>query len=242
MLMITLVSVLFALASTVDCQLQDFQIAGRSGKALICKPEGKGPFPTVIYNHGAIVDFRGYDGAAEAGYDLKGMMQKLAEAGFLAVAPIRQSGRGRLASHIAEIQQALDYVKTLPEADTTRMALMGFSRGGALTLTVSFHRPEFRSVILEAPAFRPNQLKPLFAQVDTLSQTFLLLIEKSDNPAFNQSLDMVDSLLTERGAHTHLIRYDRGGGHRLFWKVDYYWDDVIAFLKRTLDAELPNGR
>ncbi|MDQ7051885.1 MAG: dienelactone hydrolase family protein [candidate division KSB1 bacterium] len=234
MLTASLIFRLLLSSTPIDCQLVDYTIGNAKGQALVCKPGGEGPFPVVIYNHGAIVDFRGYDGAQKAGYDMKGICRQLAEDGFLAFAPIRQSGRSGPAMHLAEIQRAIDYVKTMPQADTTRMALMGFSRGGALTLTASFQRPEIRTIVLEAPAFRPKQVSPLLATVDSLAQTVLLLIEKSDDAGFIRSLAILDTLLTERGARVQRIMYDRGGGHRLFWKVDYYWDNIRAYLKERL--------
>ncbi len=234
MLTASLIFSLLLSSTTIDCQLVDYTIGNAKGQALVCKPGGEGPFPVVIYNHGAIVDFRGYDGAQKAGYDMKGICRQLAEDGYLAFAPIRQSGRSGPAAHLAEIQRAIDYVKTLPQADTTRMALMGFSRGGALTLNVSLRRPELRTVVLEAPALRPDRLTRFFASADSIDASYLLLIEKSDNAGFIRSLARLDTLLTECGARVRRITYDRGGGHRLFWKVGYYWDDIRAYLKERL--------
>jgi len=34
----------------------DYRIGGMNPEALLCRPEGKGPFPAVIHNHGVGVD------------------------------------------------------------------------------------------------------------------------------------------------------------------------------------------
>ena len=228
------------LGADSTCEVLTYEIHGKTGRALLCRPEGKGLFPVVVYNHGAIVDFRGYEQAHSLGYDMQGMALALAREGFLVFAPIRQSGRGNLPSHLAEIHQAIAYLKTLPQADTTRMALMGFSRGGALTLRASLQDEAFRAVILEAPALHPDRVRKLLAETDSLKRPYLLLIEKSDNPRFLRAIDTLNALLLRKGAQTTLIRYDRGGGHRLFWKVDYYWDDVKKFLQNIKKYRTPS--
>lgn len=33
-----------------------------------------------------------------------------------------------------------------------------------------------------------------------------------------------------------VIRYNKGGGHKLFYDVGYWWDDFKAFLREHLEA------
>lgn len=42
-----------------------------------------------------------------------------------------------------------------------------------------------------------------------------------------------NALVNNQIAH-RAVRYDLGGGHKLFWSVDYYWPDVTNFLSRYL--------
>ena len=45
----------------------------------------------------------------------------------------------------------------------------------------------------------------------------------------------IDAELKRRKKDDHrTIRYDRGGGHFLFIKKDYWWDDFAAFLDEKL--------
>jgi len=48
----------------------DYRIGGMNPEALLCRPEGKGPFPAVIHNHGVGVDTLGYQKAFTRGYNL----------------------------------------------------------------------------------------------------------------------------------------------------------------------------
>ena len=55
----------------------DYRVGDETGNALVCWPEGNGPFPVVIYNHGLIVDRAGYQNASARGYDLDGFCMPL---------------------------------------------------------------------------------------------------------------------------------------------------------------------
>ena len=52
-------------------------------KGYLCRPEGNGPFPAAIFNHGGLGDIIG--GAPE------GTCEALAEAGFVGFSPIRRA-------------------------------------------------------------------------------------------------------------------------------------------------------
>lgn len=217
-------------ASTVS-----YRIGEVEGQALICRPEGKGPFPTVIYNHGLIVDNVGYQRAARRGYDLSGICHALAADGFLAFAPLRQSGKGNIPRHKEEVSQAVDYVKSLPEVDPSRIALMGFSRGGLLTLMVGVERNDLRALLIVAPApgGRGDFAKAV-GRAASLNTPVLLLVEAGDGTDILENFNILEHALKSHGKDHRSIRYTRGGGHRLFYDVGYYWDDVRSFLLEKL--------
>lgn len=60
----------------------DYRIGGVNPEALLCRPEGKGPFPAIVHNHGVGVDIQGYQKAVRRGYDLPGICKELAATGF----------------------------------------------------------------------------------------------------------------------------------------------------------------
>ncbi|MBI4488494.1 MAG: dienelactone hydrolase family protein [Deltaproteobacteria bacterium] len=211
-----------------------YRIGGTDGQALVCIPEGKGPFPAVVYNHGIIVDNVGYQRAAQRGYNLNGICQALAADGFLAFAPLRKSGKGDIPRHKQEVLQALDYVKRLPEADPSRIALMGFSRGGLLTLMVGVERKDLKALLVLAPAPGEGHFAETVKHTASINAPVLLLVEAGDDAQILENFDMLERALKSLRKELRSIRYTRGGGHQLFWNVGYYWDDVRAFLREKL--------
>ncbi|MFQ5850106.1 MAG: dienelactone hydrolase family protein [Candidatus Binatia bacterium] len=212
-------------------------IGGEKGEALLCKPGGKGPFPAVVYNHGKIVDLEGYAGASARGYELDEICRALAMDGFLAVAPIRGSGRGNILRHKEEVSRWVDYVMTLPDVNPSRVALMGFSRGGLLTLMVGVERRDLKAVLILAPAPGQGLFAEAVQRVPSLNSPVLLLVEAGDHPWILDDFALLERALGEYGKEVRAIRYDRGGGHRLFWDVGYYWKDVRAFLREKLGGD-----
>ncbi|MFQ5897928.1 MAG: dienelactone hydrolase family protein [Candidatus Methylomirabilia bacterium] len=217
-----------------EASLIGYRIGAEEGRALLCRPEGKGPFPAVVYNHGLIVDRRGYQGASLRGYNLDGICQALARDGLLAFAPIRGSGPGNLSRHKEEVSRAVDYVKARPDVDPSRVALMGFSRGGLLTLMVGVERTDLKALLILAPAPGRGRFAEAVRRVRSLAAPVLLLVEGGDDSWILEDVDMLERGLRAHGKEARIIRYDRGGGHRLFWDVGYYWEDVRAFLRETL--------
>lgn len=208
--------------------------SGGEGRALLCRPEGKGPFPVVVYNHGLIVDRAGYQSAAQRGYNLDGICRALAADGFLAFAPIRKSGTENIPGHKDEVSRAIDYVKTLPDADPARVGLMGFSRGGLLTFLVGLERTDLKALLILAPAPGAEHFASAVKRVPSLNAPVLLLVEASDDRWILDDFDLLEKALRKQGKELRAVRYDRGGGHRLFYDVGYYWADVRAFLREKL--------
>ncbi len=215
-----------------------YRIGGAEGKALLCRPQGKGPFPTVVYNHGLIVDLNGYQGAARRGYDLDGTCQALAADGFLTFAPIRGSGPGNIPRHREEVSRAIDYVKTLTDVDASRIALMGFSRGGLLTLMVAIERKDLKALLILAPAPGEGHFADAVKHVSSLNAPVLLLVEAGDETQILEGFSMLERALLVDGKEMRSVRYYRGGGHRLFYDISYYWEDVRTFLREKM-SETP---
>lgn len=201
----------------------------------VCRPAGQGPFPTVIYNHGLVVDMFGVGGAAKRGYNLDGICQALAADGFLVFTPVRQSGRRDIPSHKNEVSRAVDYVKAVPDVDQSRIALMGFSRGGLLTLMVGVERSDLKALLILAPApGGKGEFVKAVERAPSLNAPVLLLVEAGDGTDILENFALLDQALRARKKEVRSIRYERGGGHLLFYDVNYYWDDVRTFLREKL--------
>ena len=208
-------------------------------EALLCRPEGKGPFPAVVHNHGVGVDTAGYQKALKRGYNLPAICKELSVDGFLTFVPIRQGGPGlrNLPPHKAQVLEAIDYVKRLPDVDPSRIALTGNSRGGLLTLMVGVEQPDLKALVIMAPAEIGRNFSNALSQISSLNAPVLLLVEKSDEPEFQNNFDTLDRVLRENKKEVKSIRYDRGGGHRLFHGAGYYLQDVKVFLHEKLGGK-----
>ena len=217
----------------------DYRIGGMNPEALLCRPEGKGPFPAVVHNHGVGVDTVGYQKALKRGYNLPAICKELSVDGFLTFIPIRQGGPGlrNLPPHKAQVLEAIDYVKRLPDADPSRIALTGNSRGGLLTLMVGVEQPDLKALVIMAPAEIGRNFSNALSQISSLNAPVLLLVEKSDEPEFQNNFDTLDRVLRENKKEVKSIRYDRGGGHNLFHGAGYYLQDVKVFLHEKLGGK-----
>ena len=207
----------------------------------VCRPEGKGPFPAVVYNPGRDMEGNGPKKMAQlmaqGEYYAAKTCRALAADGFLALVPIRHSPEPDWMAAKDEVARAVDYVKTLPGVDSSRIALMGFSRGGFLTLMVGVERADLRAFIIMAPGGPKRLLDEVQRSLRALSAPVLLLIEAADEAFRHGYVDMLERSLRGRGKEVRTVRYDRGGGHYLFADMGYYWDDVRAFLREKLAAK-----
>lgn len=226
--------ILAALQHCAGAPTVRYQVGEAKGKALLIRPEGKGPFPAVIYNHGKIVDVIGYQGARKHGYKVDAICQALAKEGYLVFVPLRSSGAGNVEGHQREVSRAVDYLKTREDVDASRIALMGFSRGGLLTLMVGVERDDLKGLLILAPAPGVGHFAETVKHVGKIKVPVLLLVEASDSSSIIEDYEMLERALKENKKEVTAIRYERGGGHRLFWDVGYYWKDTQAFLARTV--------
>lgn len=211
---------------------------GAERDALTCRPEGKGPFPAVVYSHGQVPTPQMLQRARQGGW--KATCERLAADGFLAFVPVRAFSSDRrppdLPANKRELSRAVDHVKSLPEVDPSRVAVMGHSRGGLLTLMVGVERKDLRALVITAPADIPRYFDETVARVSSILAPVLLLVEASDEMGSLGAVTALEGALKKRAKDVRAIRYDRGGGHFLFVGGGdlYWWKDVRAFLRETL--------
>lgn len=208
--------------------------------ALLCLPEGNGPFPLAVFNHGSIVDGWGWPGASAQGYRLDRVCEAIAAEGIVVFAPIREiSPRGRGFDRYEEkypgiVMRAVDHAKTLPKVDASRIALVGFSMGGLVSFLVGTERKDLRALALLAPAAGHGVLRREVQKAASISAPTLLLIEASDAPPIRKGVEMIAQTMRDQSKNVKLVHYDRGGGHQLFYDLGYWWDDLRDFLRANL--------
>ncbi len=128
---------------------------GQVMTGTIAIPDGPGPFPVVLVNHGFIPTSRYYAGADS---DIYG--DPMAAHGFIAVAPnypgYTGSGPGRsdMPQMVATAVSVMDLVgslATVPRADPARVAMVGHSFGGGVSLIVMVVDSRVRAFALYGP-------------------------------------------------------------------------------------------
>lgn len=216
--------------------------------ALVHAPKGQGPFAAVVFNHGSIVDARGWPGASQQGYQLDKVCEKLSAEGYFVFAPIREKyprGKGFMSyedTYREIVLQAIDHVKTLPEVDKTRIALVGFSMGGLVSFKIALERRDLKAVALLAPAGGRGLLVQAAADAARLSAPLLVMVEESDSWPILQGVAEIEYETRVHSKPLRLVRYNRGGGHKLFYDVAYWWDDLAAFLREHLGKRPASSR
>lgn len=203
-------------------------------KGYLCQPSGAGPFPAVAYNHGGVGDIIG--GAP------KETCAALAAAGFVGFAPIRRLTRST-AGHPEDVQAGLEYLLGLDYVDRKRVAIAGFSRGGALTFMAVARGAPVKAAVIMATAVPPPQSGFSFDDAVNIHVPVLLLVAENDTGSRKtmgqntvDSMQRMSAALTRAGNPPQLIVYPpyAGDGHDMFFEVGAYWKDVVEFLKKRL--------
>ena len=141
---------------------------------FLFKPDGAGPFPGVIWNHGS-------EKAPGTGPEFDSVADIFVPAGYVVFAPMRRGhgdsegqyikdrldaeeqkngrdARERLQVQLLEGPQVddqlagLDYLKSLPFVDKNRLAVVGCSFGGIQTLLAAERNVGFKAAVALSPA------------------------------------------------------------------------------------------
>ena len=237
--------------------------------AFLYKPEGDGPFPVVIYNHGArtgrprrpepneyigrlltragyvvlIPDRRGYgdsEGPTLAGAIRNDMGQR-----FVA----------RVEAETDDVFAAVDYLRTLAFADTTRIGIMGYSLGGIVTMFGVSRSSKFTVAINQAGAAGAWDISAplrsaLIAAAEKATTPTLLMVAQNDRST--ESITTLGEIFKKRGVLHRVIVYgpftpqqvsypdefNTAPGHEVFRAQGMHvWErDVLEFLARYLGA------
>lgn len=231
-------------------------------EAYVYKPEGAGPFPVVIYNHGS----RAGHEREERPFAYVGEM--LVRSGYVVVVPERRGyaksdgatfgetvGDDRGPRFVTRVQEETDdvlaareFAKTLPYVDTARMGVMGWSFGGIVSVFAASRSNAFRAVVDQAGAaltwdHSPPMQDALRDAARKIKIPLLGMVAQND-----RTTDSVKTVVHEaekHGATTKLVVYppfepkDAGGiapGHLIFSKEGcQIWEaDVKEFLAKYL--------
>ncbi|WP_052738181.1 dienelactone hydrolase family protein [Robbsia andropogonis] len=125
---------------------------GTTGKTLettVFKPEGSGPFPVVVFNHGKEpIDPREQLRARPLAF-----AREFVRRGYLVVVPNREGFAGSDGTYTetpcditgigeqqaVDVAATVDWLHTQPDADTSRVLVAGASQGGLATIAYGMH-------------------------------------------------------------------------------------------------------
>jgi dipeptidyl aminopeptidase/acylaminoacyl peptidase len=148
------------------------------------KPEGEGPFPTVLFIHGHQESQRNGGQA----YVLTGRLGIMARRGYVAAA-VSQPGYGNSSGppdYCGPYTQqttlvAIDFLRRQPFVKPDKVALFGYSRGAIVAAMVATLDPRLAAVILGAGAYDfftwrptlPGISRNLFAEAGMSAEAFM---------------------------------------------------------------------
>jgi uncharacterized protein len=129
--------------------------SGQAMTGTISLPDGAGPFPVVVVNHGFIPPERYW-----IGQDSGIFGDPMAANGFISVAPNWPGYAGSgpappdLPQIVGQLVTALDLVSSLnslPQADMGKIAFVGHSNGGGISELAMVIDARVKAVVLQAP-------------------------------------------------------------------------------------------
>lgn len=213
-----------------------------SGK--LCVPEGRGPFPVAVFNHGG-EGYREKNRLQSIVGDRIRICKALAEAGIVGFSPIRRP-TAKMNVHVQDITNALEALKKLSFVDSKKIALIGFSSGGLVSMLTAIRHPDLKALVVMAGAagHAGNAGMNKFARIR--APILLLVAENDTGSKYTKGTDVVAGMrhihtkLKEMGKDSTLIVYPPYGsdGHSKFWEMGDYWKDVQSFLDLHLNTDV----
>jgi carboxymethylenebutenolidase len=232
--------------------LANTTISGTNGspavRAYVAKPEGAGPFPTVIMIH----DFYGLSDKLISKADL------LAQEGYLVVAAdtYRGASTGWIPRAIylvatadqtrinADLDSVFAWIASQPNADIERVGILGFCYGGKVSLQYSLHNNNLSATVIfyGSPEANPEILKNLSGPVLGIYGSADQSIPLTEVNAFKQGL--------EAAAVPHQISIYEGQPHAFVVDANgiktggaqgQAWNEMLQFLEVNLKST-PSSR
>ena len=243
----------------------DIRAGALTLRALVWRPAGTGPFPAILFNHGsyATSDSLPPDEPAVLGsvFARRGYVflflcrqgiglssgQGVADGDQMvrAMATHGQEARNRVQLDLLEKEElnealaGLAWLRGRPEVDTQRIAVVGHSFGGSLSLLLAERDPALRAaVIFGGAAGSWAQSPPLRARLDAAVKRLSVPVFFI-HPANDYSTEPGKALAAEmqRLGKPHLLkiypavgRTPREGHNFLYTTVPMWEADVFSFL------------
>jgi carboxymethylenebutenolidase len=212
--------------------------------AYVAKPDGDGPFPSVIMIH----EFYGLN------QSLIGKAEGLADEGYYVVAPDTFRGSTttwipRAIFHVistppervnTDLDSVYAWLESRSEVDNEHIAIAGFCYGGRTSLVYSLHNNQLAATVVfyGSPETDPEVLKALPGPV-------LGIFGGEDQSIPLEDVDAFESGLRTAGIPHEITIYD-GQPHAFVTDIDSIraggvqgraWEQMLAFLNENLKSE-----
>ena len=192
-------------------------------QAYLYRPEGDGPFPAVIYNHGS------RSGRERQSVPFEHIGRLLTSAGYVALVSERRGygrsdgaawpedvgkHRGRTVPRLEEetddVLAAVDFLRTQAFVDARRLGLMGWSFGGIVTMFAVSCGNVFAVAVDQAGgALTWNTNPGVRAALTAAAQksTTPTLLQVAENDRTTNSITTVAKILDKRGIPHRMVIY-----------------------------------
>ena len=235
----------------VELYHYNLPIDDRSINGYLIKPEGKGPFPGVVVNHG------GYSSSSNFGIDIGKIF---AQKGYVAIAcdythkELRKYGirgpragweAGASRENIFRALKNIDILKSLEYVDKNKILMLGNSMGGFLTLGVVQKSDSIKAAVIIVAGIKNGNpqnsadrvieaISPPEDLVDDISCPLLLLNGENDEKVDIKYPKHLKSLLDRYKKRSRLIIYP-GVGHDLLRR---YQNDTFKEIFDFFDEHI----
>ena len=235
-------------------------------QAYLYRPDGNGPFPVVIYNHGS------RDGRESASVPFQYIGNMLTRAGYAVLVPERRGyGKSdgptwrqdvgndqsmliaRLQAETDDVLAAIDYLRTVPFADTSRIGIMGWSFGGIVTMLAASRSTAFVVAVDQAGGAltwdgNAYVRRAVVAAAEKSMAPTLFMVAKNDRTIL--SITTPAEIFKTRQIPYRMVIYEpftpaegtrvMAPGHALFSEqgASVWESDLVQFLSRYLGGML----
>lgn len=216
---------------------------GTTLQGYLAEPAGEGPHPSILLIH----EWWGFNEGMTV------LADALAEEGYLVLAA--DAYRGRLTARVpralymtittpqeqiqSDLDDALDYLQALPNADPERTATMGFCFGGGQSLQLGLRESERLAVTVVyygALVTNPDLLRPF-----TDGQAVLGIFGEEDQQIFVDDVIEFEAALNSLDINNQITIYP-AVGHAFLNEENYNqsgaagdaWQETLIFLDENL--------
>jgi dienelactone hydrolase len=256
--LLILVSAIHISAETVVVESGNLKL-----HAAIWRPEGKGKFPGILFNHGRgglphpeiiapvfvkhgyvflAIARRGEWLSADQGENIDDLVnQERAAKGADAAKQLQL--KLMETDHLNDALAGLAYLKKLPYVDANRIAVVGHSFGGSLTILLSERDHTIRAAVNFGGAAAswddsPYLQERMISAVDQINTPVFFIFAENDystNPGKVLSAEMARLKKPQQLKIYPALGKTSAEGHALIYGGVQTWqEDVLAFLKKYL--------